>query len=478
MTDLKLSFRNDVALIEPPDNAVVILQTTLRRTTLKHVTPGLRAVLTTLASEGGTNEQLDRIIEQFDGRQAVPAFQRSLQQFFARGLICRSVCSTSFGPIATLVPLTVNGHFYVTKINAQQKYNLSRFVYSHVQEGQMVLESPLSHACIILHHWLGSALVAALAQPRHCHEIVTQIPDVSAGTVEQFLSLLLTENMLDEFQETGQEQNSEDLVLAQWDFHDLLFHTRSRRGRHANPTGNTLRFEDHIDPLPVIKPEMSAEVIPLYQPDLEAAILNDAPFTRVLEERRSIRNYGEKPITLPQVGEFLYRSARVRNIVQTELGDLSNRPYPSGGAMYELEIYLAVNRCEGLAAGFYHYQPHSHQLHKLAARKSDVETLLKDAAFRSMAQSEQPDVLVLMAARFQRVAWKYEGIAYALILKNVGVLQQTMHLVATAMGLAGCALGNGDSDIFARTAGTDYYAETSVGEFALGSLPVSKPSNE
>ncbi|MFC1975624.1 SagB family peptide dehydrogenase [Chloroflexota bacterium] len=476
MADLKLSFRNDVAMIESPDNAAVILQTTSRRTTLKRVTPGLRAVLTTLASEGGTGKQLDRIIQQFDGQQAVSAFQRSLQQFFARGLICRSVCST-FGPIATTVPLTANGYFHVEKIKAQQKYNLSRFVYSHAKEGQMVLESPLSHACVILHHWLGNALVATLVQPHHCHEIVTQIPDVPEDTVEQFLSLLLTENMLDEFQENSQEEDTENLVLAQWDFHDLLFHTRSRRGRHANPTGNTLRFENHVDLLPVIKPDMSAEVIPLHQSDLEVTIANDAPFTQVLEERRSIRNYGDKPITVQQVGEFLYRSARVRNIVRTELGDLSNRPYPSGGAMYELEIYLAVNRCEGLAAGLYHYQPHSHQLHRLAAQKSDVEALLKDAAFRSMAQPEPPDVLVLMAARFQRVAWKYEGIAYALILKNVGVLQQTMHLVATAMGLAGCALGNGDSDLFARTAGTDYYAETSVGEFALGSLPTNKPGN-
>ena len=31
--------------------------------------------------------------------------------------------------------------------------------------------------------------------------------------------------------------------------------------------------------------------------------------------------------------------------------------------------------------------------------------------------------------------------------------------------------GGGDADLFARVAGTDYYAETSVGEFLIGSLP-------
>jgi SagB-type dehydrogenase family enzyme len=61
------------------------------------------------------------------------------------------------------------------------------------------------------------------------------------------------------------------------------------------------------------------------------------------------------------------------------------------------------------------------------------------------------------------------AISYSALLKNVGVLYQTMYLVATAMNLAPCALGAGDSDLFARAVGLDYYAETSVGEFLLGS---------
>jgi hypothetical protein len=37
------------------------------------------------------------------------------------------------------------------------------------------------------------------------------------------------------------------------------------------------------------------------------------------------------------------------------------------------------------------------------------------------------------------------------------------------MGLGPCAVGGGDADLFARAAGTDYRAETSVGEFLVGS---------
>ena len=105
--------------------------------------------------------------------------------------------------------------------------------------------------------------------------------------------------------------------------------------------------------------------------------------------------------------------------------------------------------------------------------------LIVPAAFGMTARPAEPivptgtpedtlQVLLILAARFARVAWKYESIAYALTLKHVGVLYLTMYLAATAMGLAPCAIGGGDADLFARVTGTDYYAESSVGEFLLG----------
>jgi SagB-type dehydrogenase family enzyme len=49
---------------------------------------------------------------------------------------------------------------------------------------------------------------------------------------------------------------------------------------------------------------------------------------------------------------------------------------------------------------------------------------------------ESPPVLIVLAARFARMTWKYEGIGYANLLKDAGGLLQTRYLVATAMGLA------------------------------------------
>ena len=91
-----------------------------------------------------------------------------------------------------------------------------------------------------------------------------------------------------------------------------------------------------------------------------------------------------------------------------------------------------------------------------------------ETAARTVRVEGPVQVLVLLGARFARMSWKYESMAYATVLKDVGVVYQTMYLVTCAMGLAGCALGGGNSDLFAAAAGTDYYEESSVGEFVLG----------
>ena len=73
-----------------------------------------------------------------------------------------------------------------------------------------------------------------------------------------------------------------------------------------------------------------------------------------------------------------------------------------------------------------------------------------------------------IAARVGRIFWKYESMGYAAILKNTGVLYQTMYLVAEAMGLGACGIGGGHSDLLSKAAGLDYYAESAVGEFLIG----------
>jgi SagB-type dehydrogenase family enzyme len=269
-------------------------------------------------------------------------------------------------------------------------------------------------------------------------------------------------------------EGNDSLVL--WDFHDLLFHARCTEGRHANPLGGVYPYATSIAPLPAVRPPWVGTKI-----DLAKLPIKDTESVRsaakILRERRSVRNFEDRtPISLAELSQFLDGTARVQSEWTTafdadEGGGLSiaytRRPYPSGGSSYPLELYLAVNKCEGLDRGFYFYDAGEHTLAPIDVRARELDALLKSAAF-AMGESGVPQILITIAARFGRVSWKYSSIAYSLILKDVGVLTQTFYLMTTAMGLGGCAIGSINIDLFARMTGIDFYVEGPVGQFAIG----------
>ncbi|HET9212767.1 MAG TPA: SagB family peptide dehydrogenase [Thermoanaerobaculia bacterium] len=405
--------------------------------------PELRAALERLASGGATEEEL---LGRVQGLELLRLHQL-LADLAERRLLCRTL-QRGGEPAITVVPFSRSAP--EPRGSAPDRLVLSRFACLRREGSSWVAESPLAHSYLIV-HGAGAPLLSRLAASLE--------RDGLEAEERGWIDLLWEEGFL------AAPEEGEDPDLASWEFHDLLFHARSRSGRHRNRYGGTYPFRGQIEPLPALKAPMSGETVDLHRPDLERLIQEDLPFTRVLEERRSRREPGERPVSARELGEFLYRSSRVREVRTTATHEISDRPYPGGGALYELEIYPAVNRCEGLDAGLYHYDPRNHRLERLTGMTPETRALTEAAG--AMAEAPPPDVLLVLAARFRRVTWKYRSMAYAGILKNAGALYQTMYLVAAAMGLSACALGGGDADLFARAAGTRWEAETSVGELIL-----------
>ena len=421
---------------------------------------GLKVALEHLMEGSITTNEIKQLVVVQGGAEAGEQIENALHQMVEWGWICYSVL-----PLAIAVPMVEEPEIEEIEIDWQKTtFTLSRFAYLHQREGSMVLESPLSTFRITLLDLRTSAIIAQLSKPQPFTALGTVTPDISSETVQQLLELLLATKFL------SIEPGPPPLQL--WEFHDLLFHGRSRPGRHDYPVGGTEQFWDRRQDVPVTKPPMGDKVVPLFRPNLDLVAQNDLSLTQSLEFRQSIREYGDFPLTIEQLGELLYRSARVKEIYESEfdLGELSRRPYPAGGGMYELEIYPVIHQCEGLNTGLFHYDPLHHQLEQIADYNPDVIALLTDA-YQSSGEQDMPQVLLVITARFGRLFWKYRSLAYSLVLKHVGVLYQTLYLVATSMGLAPCALGTGNSNRFAKATGLDYYEESSVGEFMLGSLP-------
>lgn len=423
-----------------------------------------------------TPKSLVQGLAEIDGQVAGEQFAQMLQQLDERGWLSYAVL-----PLAVAVPMVDSAELNLTEPYwTQTRLTLSRFAYQHSYDGTMVLESPLSKFRVKLFDWRASAILAQLAQPQTLGTL-TPPPYLGPETAYQFLNLLWAAGFL--------TSDPEPPSLQLWEFHNLLFHSRSRNGRHDYPTVDIQRSIDQWSDFPVVKPPMSDQIVPLPHPNLGALMCNDATLTEAIETRQSIRKFDEAhQITIEQLSELLYRTARVKEIYRMEdkfgedwkvelgfdsdfeFGDISSRPYPAGGGMYELEIYPVVRHCQGLPAGLYHYDPLNHQLEQISASEEDIVALMVDAHYMS-GGGDMPQVLLVITARFGRLFRKYRSLAYALVLKHVGVIYQNFYLVATNMGLAPYSQGVGDSDCFARATGLDYVEESSVGEFVLGSLP-------
>jgi SagB-type dehydrogenase family enzyme len=355
---------------------------------------------------------------------------------------------------------------------------LSRFAFMRRRGAEMVVESPRAGALFKICDPEIAAAIAMLSTPRQIKALRQQegFPGV------ELLALLLDCEILFKVGaggESGLRLAEGDHSLALWDFHDLLFHTRSTSGRHGNPLGGVYPYAGVISPLPAVRPRWPGKKVDLRKvspahPEATSSI------AKLLRERHSTRSFDDqRPIALAELAQFLDGTARVLSRSNVNLdpdGDNAVRPYPSAGAAYELELYLAVNLCEGLARGFYHYDAGAHVLAPIGVPANELEALLAEAE-DAMGAPAAPQILITIAARFGRISWKYSSIAYALVLKDVGVLTQTLYLMATDMGLGGCAIGITNIDLFEKMSGVEFHVEGPVGQFAIGRGAESEASD-
>ncbi|WP_405700038.1 SagB family peptide dehydrogenase [Streptomyces sp. NBC_01383] len=436
---------------------------------LRPVRGALRTVLDRLGGEPLPDDELYEGFTPAERVRAAALVERASQ------LLAHSVLSGDEAPLrrelVRLEQTARDAGYEPAPVDTDAAVRLSRFAFCRSRDGVLVLESPLVKFRAVLADRGARELTAALGQP-----VAAGRAGEGTGLGPQesldVLAHLIGAGFAEAAGPDGTFASDTEPKLRQWDFHDLLFHSRVRSGRYDGIFGAVYPYQGEIEPRPAVKPVPPGEAVDLYRPLRRDIDARDPSLTAAIETRRSHRTYGERELTAEELGEFLYRVQRVR-VHHTPGADspgadeVISRPYPSGGSLYELELYVTVLRCAGLAPGIYHYDSYGHRLVLVNDAEVDRRSLL-NVASRSVGFDVRPDVLITVTSRFQRMAWKYRAMAYATTLRHTGVLYQTMYLVATAMGLAPCGLGNGDADMSARVLGLDYLEESSVGDFLLG----------
>ncbi len=135
---------------------------------------------------------------------------------------------------------------------------LSRFAYLRRRGNEMVLESPRAGALFRICDPKIAAALALLSTPQKISRFRRQ--DGFPGI--ELLALLVDCQILFKLDAAGGDglrpaEGDDNLVL--WDFHDLLFHTRSTEGRQANPLGGLYPYAGVISPLPAVRPPLARE---------------------------------------------------------------------------------------------------------------------------------------------------------------------------------------------------------------------------
>ncbi|MER7845410.1 SagB family peptide dehydrogenase [Kitasatospora sp. NPDC096077] len=490
----RLRLRPDGALT-PLGPKAVRLTAPIGALNLSDLAPGAMAAVAALAAAEQTEEELAALVAARDGDAGLLRWQLTRRRLGTVGLLEHSVHLVGDGtgpddgtgpgngtgtgtgaaadePLARLRPVGRGAAEPGPTPDPTGQVKLSRFASAAVEDGALLVRAPGSPLAVQL-TTRAAGLLAALADWTSPAALAQLPGGLPLEAVRQTLRLFAAAGLL-AYGAPGAEPEAEEQRFAQWTAADLAFHSRTRRPTSVAGYGGTYRFGDRFAPEPASPAPFPGAKVTLPVPDLDELARADRPFTEVLEQRRSVRDHDEQaPITLAQLGELLYRSARRRQTFTGGDGqELADRPYPSGGAVHELELYPLVTSCAGLEPGLWHYATDRHELELVSAPSPATAQLVKSARESSLMQAD-PQVVLLVTARFGRVMWKYETVAYPLVLKHVGALYQTLYLVGTAMDLAVCGLGGGDAADFAAASGLDYFTEGTVGELVIGSRPAA-----
>lgn len=386
------------------------------------------------------------------------------------------------GPLLSAVPISRQANFVLPEIDSGHPVRLSRFAAMRASDGEVVLESPLARHRVVFHRSLATRVVGSLGKATTVADLAPAL-DVAESLVADIVTYVAAVGMIVCSEGEGNVLSARfaedtDPALTVWSHSDLLFHSRSRLSRHDDPRGAVYPRGDKFPPPPAVKPVPEGPRYPLYKPVLADVSARDPSFTEVIEGRRSFRKFARRPLTAERLGELLFRTARIRSVRPADGGGvsyaISDRPYPSSASLHELELYLTLDRCSDLPRGIYHYDPLGHALTLINTSDDKVSELLDDAKVAT-GSMQRPPALITMTARMGRLSWMYNGIAYATTLRHVGVLQQTLYLVATAMELAPCALSVGDIEIADNAFHLDWPAEVTVGGFVVGLRPDALP---
>lgn len=198
----------------------------------------------------------------------------------------------------------------------------------------------------------------------------------------------------------------------------------------------------------------------------------DTPLSKSMRSlvlrRRSIRKFGGGSVSLQNLASIIFNSYAVTAKTVLKPGvEQKLRAVPSGGALYPLELYVAVFNVSGLAPGIYHYNVEAHSLELVRPGQFNArfgQATFYEEMFKGVAAT------FVIAGRIRRSFIKYGERAYRFMTLEAGHLGQNLCLASFALDLGCLMLGGFYDDDIDEMLGIDGVNEMTLYTATIGRM--------
>jgi SagB-type dehydrogenase family enzyme len=156
----------------------------------------------------------------------------------------------------------------------------------------------------------------------------------------------------------------------------------------------------------------------------------DLSFQNVLENRRSVREWSERPLSASNLSSLL------RGSVGFKRAGSYSRYVANSGNLGSVRAHVVAMSVEGITAGIYTYDSARHDL--VLRMFGDYRHWIRTHV---CFQREFADAaaLFILEASIDRLHAKYGPRGYRLALLDIGHVSQNLYLISSALGLGACA---------------------------------------
>ncbi|OGL41564.1 MAG: hypothetical protein A2161_12225 [Candidatus Schekmanbacteria bacterium RBG_13_48_7] len=190
----------------------------------------------------------------------------------------------------------------------------------------------------------------------------------------------------------------------------------------------------------------------------------DAPIGRILNERRSLRNFIDQPLSFKELSFLLWASQGIT----ANMEGYQLRTAPSAGALYPVETYLVVKNVESLSSGLYHYEAQESLL-ELLKEGDFVDKLYRASLGQEMIRYSA--VTFCYSSIIQRSSCKYyERAVRYIMMDSAHICENTLLGCVALERVGGVAIGAFYDDLMAKLFDLDMYIEPIVLMAAVGKI--------